>query len=100
MENLKEKFFEVMNNDACDLMELIFVSEKEKENYINEAWEKCQDEIECYIEGEIGEFDEEDFESKLMDAFNADKEDAENLDDYYAGIVLSAIYENRELIFE
>lgn len=41
---IKNMFFEVMP-DACDLAELLFNSQREKEIYIEGAWEEYSDDI-------------------------------------------------------
>lgn len=99
MKSLREKFFELMNDTACDLAETLFVSQEEKADYINYVWNNCIDEVECYFAGEIGEWEnQEDFEKHLIDAYNDSKINYD-IDEYYNEIMLSAIYENRALIF-
>lgn len=51
---IKDMFFEIMP-DACDLAKLEFNSQREKEIYIEGAWEEYSDDIIEYVEGAVGD---------------------------------------------
>ena len=48
---VKDLFVKHMTSDACDLAELIFTSEKEKEEYIENAWKDYGDDIIAFVDG-------------------------------------------------
>lgn len=83
MNKIENIFKQVMKDEAADIFEVIFTSEEEKKNFIDDAWIKYGDDI---MENIISNLDLEDF-------FNLDEDlQTDYMDD--------AIYENKENIFE
>lgn len=64
---IRDVFFKVMP-DACDLAEMVFNSDKEREAYIFNVWVDFSDDIIEYVEGE---FDEDELK-------NLDKDELED----------------------
>lgn len=51
-ETVKELFTRILDEEACDLAELVFTSNAEKQDYITGAVIEYIDDIEAHIEGE------------------------------------------------
>ena len=52
-EKVKELFAKVLSDEACDLAEIVFKDETEKQKYIENAINEYVDDIEAHIEGDI-----------------------------------------------
>lgn len=52
-EKVKELFTKVLADEACDLAEIQFKDETEKQKYIENAIEQYIDDIEAHIEGDV-----------------------------------------------
>jgi hypothetical protein len=79
---VKELFVKVLKDEACDLAELEFKDESEKQAYIENAVEQYLDDIEEHIEGDV------EFEKFMTLA-----------DDVKLDKVKAAIADNSEAIF-
>ena len=81
-EKIKELFSKILADEACDLAEIVFKDEAEKQQYIDNAIETYIDDIEAHIEGDV---DPEEFMT-LADDIQEEK-------------VKAAIADNSEAIF-
>ena len=81
-ETVKELFTRILDEEACDLAELVFTDNDEKQDYITDAAIEYIDDIEEHIEGE---YDPEEFMNLSYD---------EQYD-----LVKAAIADNSESIF-
>jgi hypothetical protein len=81
-ETVKELFTRILDEEACDLAELVFTSNAEKQDYITDAAIEYIDDIEEHIEGE---YEPEEFMNLSYD---------EQCD-----LVKAAIADNSEAIF-
>ena len=72
-----QKFVSIMANEACDMAEVLFTTEREKRHFIENTWADYGDDIESFVEGATDDFEgetEENQKNIVRDAIEANFE--------------------------